>query len=80
MHSANGFGLQSAIFYITMAAHAIWDEHHCLRIYNESNENFGAVSSRSTLTLPNFILNAARALAALPAPHGSDSDDDENSM
>lgn len=80
MRSANGFGLQSAIFFIMMAAHSIWDEHRCVRIYNHSNENFAVVRSRDMLTLPNFILNVARELAALPCPSAANPDDDENSM
>lgn len=64
MHSANGFALQSAFFYLLMTTYAIWDEHRCVHIHSTTNKNFAAVRQRDPVTLPRFIFRAASTLAA----------------
>jgi hypothetical protein len=63
MHSANGFALQSAFFYLLMTTYAIWDEHRCFRIHSRTSGNYAAVQQRQSVTLPHFIFKAACALA-----------------
>ncbi len=73
MHSANGFALQSAFFYLLMTTYAIWDEHRCIHIHSTTNKNFAAIQQREPVTLPRFIFCAASALAATSSDAADDS-------
>jgi hypothetical protein len=75
MHSANGFALQSAFFYLLMTTYAIWDEQRCMHLHNTSNGNFAVLEQRPAVTLPRFIFSVASALAAQSQGRETDSAD-----
>ncbi len=57
-------GLESEIFMMMMVSRAIYEEHLCIHAYAVSGNKKSAVPLAGRYTIPEFIVEVAKALVA----------------
>ncbi len=55
-------GLESIIFFMMMSVRALWEEHHCQVIFDQSGGKRSAVPFRPVYTIPRFIYEVGASL------------------